>query len=81
MVKLRIKEILDERDISVYSLIQPTGLTYLTLLRVVNGKSDPKLSTIQKISSALGLKVGDLIDETTEEDLVPQVSERSFGEG
>lgn len=66
MVKLRIKELLKERDVSTYKLQQLTGIAPTTLYRYKNNKSQGiTLDHITLICKALNCEPGDLFKKTS----------------
>ena len=48
---------------SVRGLAVEAGIHYVSLVRLENGKFDPRLSTLRKLAKALGVTVCDLIDK------------------
>lgn len=48
---------------SVRGLAIEAGIHYVSLVRLENGKFDPRLSTLRKLAKALGVTVCDLIDD------------------
>jgi len=57
-------KIRNERGLSVRALAVEAGVHYVSLVRLENGKFDPRLSTLRKLAQALGVTVCDLIDES-----------------
>lgn len=58
----KIKFERSKRKISQFELSLKTGLTTRTISRIESGIIDPKLSTLMKISEALGLELIDLLN-------------------
>jgi len=58
---------------SVRDLAVEAGIHYVSLVRLENGKFDPRLSTLRKLAKALGVTVCDLIDDQ------PPTKRRSHG--
>ncbi len=53
----RIREIRTEREISIRSLAELSGLNVNTLSLIENGKTSPSVSTLQRIAGALELPI------------------------
>jgi len=54
MIKLRVKEVLEREDKSIYWLAENTELTYTALHRLVNGETEGiQFSTLDEIMGAL----------------------------
>ncbi len=53
----------NERGWSVRDLAVEAGVHYVSLVRLENGKFDPRLSTLRKLARALEVTVCDLIDD------------------
>jgi len=53
----------NERGLSVRGLAVEAGVHYVSIVRLENGKFDPRLSTLRKLAKALGVTVCDLIDK------------------
>jgi len=63
-VKLRIKEVAEERGKNISDLSHELRMSYSNLWGIWNGKVWPSLPTLKRIADALGCKVADLIDES-----------------
>lgn len=59
-MELRIREILESKDIKVSSLAETVGITRANMSNIVNGKSTPSLETLEKIANALGVDITEL---------------------
>lgn len=57
----RVLSILESRGLTCYRLAAETGFTRTTISNLVYG-ADPKLSSLEKIASALGVRLRDLVD-------------------
>lgn len=44
-------------------LANAAGLSLMTVSRLERGEHDPKLSTLEKLANALGVTVGDLLND------------------
>ncbi len=57
MIKLKVTQLLEEKDKSIYWLSKETGLTYPGLLKLVkNETASIHFETLEKIMSALDIK-------------------------
>lgn len=61
-MKIYLREIRKERNLSMSKLAQIAGVSKGTLSNIERGVIDPKLSTIFKICMALRVSVYDLVD-------------------
>lgn len=59
-MRLRIKEILDEKGISLTILSELTGIEKGNLSAIVNEKKNPTLDTLEKIANGLEVSLRDL---------------------
>ena len=55
-----IKEKCEEKNMSIADLSRATGLTFLAVSNVYNGKAWPRIENLQKIAKALDCEVTDL---------------------
>jgi len=62
-LRLRVKEVLRERGLSIAWLSRELGVSYMSVWNVVNMRRLPRLSTLMRIAEVLGVSVKDLIDE------------------
>lgn len=64
MVKLRVKEVLEEREISMGKLSRMSDVSFSTVRRLCNdAQYSPSLETLEKIARSLGIKISDLYQE------------------
>ncbi len=61
----KVKELCSERGITIKQLAEKMKIAPESLSRAING--NPQLSTIRKISDALGVSVADLFDRSDDE--------------
>jgi len=62
MIKLRVKELLRERDRSLYWLRNQTGIRYATLLNMKQGKTARiDLAALEALCRALEVEPGELL--------------------
>jgi len=67
MAKLRVKEIAQEKGISRGKLSRLADVDPTTMKRVYDDPDySPTLFTLEKLAKALGVKIGDLIDESAD---------------
>jgi len=52
---LRLKEILEEKKMTVYRLSKKTGIAQSTLSRYINGERQPLFQNVVIIANALGV--------------------------
>jgi transcriptional regulator with XRE-family HTH domain len=65
MVRIRLKEILQEKDISMSKLSRMSDISFSTISRIINDKNySPTLSTLERIARALDIPISDLYEET-----------------
>jgi len=53
----RLRELRNERDISIRSLAEQSGLNVNTLSLIENGKTSPSVSTLQRVAAALDVPI------------------------
>ena len=64
MVKMRLKELLNERDESIYWLSENTSLTYTGFYKIVNGRTQGiHFDTLDEIMDALEIEDFNLLFE------------------
>ena len=64
MVRLRIKEIAEDKGVSMRKLSKRSEVTYRTIQRIYNEPDYmPTLPTLELIAKALGVSIADLILE------------------
>ena len=59
----KIKELMDEKGISVFRMLKDTQITRSTIYALMNGKSDVKVSTALKIAKYLGTTAEELFQQ------------------
>lgn len=60
---LRLKEVLDEKNMSLVSLSEKTGIEKGNLSAIANNKKNPTVETLSKIASALEISVTELFEK------------------
>ena len=64
MVRIRLKEILQEKDISMSKLSRMSDISFSTISRIINDKNySPTLSKLERIARALDIPISDLYEE------------------
>lgn len=65
MIKIRLTELLEEREKTLYWLARQTGVRYATLWQMSrNEVALVNLKTLDKICTALGVEAGDVLLQT-----------------
>lgn len=62
-MNIRIKEIMNERNITSAWLAEKVGISKVAVSNIITGKSYPSLDTIKKIADALNVSIIKLIGE------------------
>ncbi len=60
MAKLRIKELLQEANMTQVELAEAVGIARPNMSNIVTGKTNPSLGTLESIADALGVEVAEL---------------------
>jgi transcriptional regulator with XRE-family HTH domain len=61
----RLRELRAKRSLSIRSLAELSGLNFNTLSLIENGKSSPSVSTLQQLSTALGVPITAFFETTS----------------
>lgn len=66
MIRLRVKEVLQEKGMSMGKLSRASDVALMTISRMCNQPTtySPNLDTLERVAKALGVKVADLFEET-----------------
>ena len=65
MVRIRLKEVLQEKNISMSKLSRMSDISFSTISRIINDKNySPTLATLERIARALDVSISDLYEET-----------------
>jgi DNA-binding Xre family transcriptional regulator len=68
MVRLRVKEVAQEKGFSMGKLSRAADITYRTIQRIYNEPGyTPTIDTLEKIAKALGCSIHDLIEEVPDD--------------
>ncbi len=65
-VPARLKQLMDERNMTVYSVAQAAGVSWQTVKNLFTLTSNPSVGTLQKICNGLGVTMSQFF--ATEED-------------
>lgn len=66
-MNLRLKEVLDEKGISLTTLAEKTGIEKGNLSSIANNKKNPTIETLQKISNSLDVPIWQLFVNSRDE--------------
>ncbi|WP_430603067.1 hypothetical protein IGJ02_000391 [Enterococcus sp. DIV0724b] len=63
VIRLRLKNLCSERNISINKLATLSGITQSTVDNIMKGKTkNPKLKTLHKLATGLDMTVSELLD-------------------
>ena len=60
---MNLRALREERGLSVRKLAELAGVHYVSLVKMEAGRLDPRLSTLQRVASALKVSVSKLIGD------------------
>lgn len=64
MIRLRLKEVLEEKGVGMGKLSRLSDVSYSTIFRIVNDPTyGPSLNTLERIAKALNVPVSALYEE------------------
>jgi transcriptional regulator with XRE-family HTH domain len=64
MVKIKVKEILQSRNVSMSKLSRLSDVSFSTISRICNDPLySPTLNTLERIAKSLGIAISDLYEE------------------
>lgn len=72
-MKLRIKEIMQEKGVTSASLSTMVGIHKVSVSNIINGKLNPSTETLEKIAEALGVEMWELFKSKSE--IVEEIAE------
>lgn len=72
-MKLRIKEIMQEKGVTSASLSTMIGIHKVSVSNIINGKLNPSAETLEKIAEALGVEMWELFKSKSE--IVEEIAE------
>ena len=64
MIHFRIKELCKERGVLLQDLAESVGISRVSLTRIIQNQQNPTLAMLEKLASALGVKVSELFGES-----------------
>lgn len=67
---LRIKEIMNEHNVTSAWLAEQVGISKVAVSNIVTGKSSPSLDNLIKIAGVLNISITELIGEEKEESTI-----------
>ena len=68
MIRMKLKEILQEKHMSMSKLSRLSDLSFSTISRIINDeKYSPTLNTLERIARALHVEVSDLYEQVSDE--------------
>lgn len=59
----RIKQLMEQRDWSIYRLCKESGLAQSTLSHIFHKDSEPTISTLETICKAFGITLGEFFSD------------------
>ena len=62
---MRIKEVCKEKGVKIMDLSTMIGVSQTNTSNIINGKVNPSLETLEKIASALNVRITELFEEPT----------------
>lgn len=66
MTKTKLKEILESKGISRNDLMEMTGLSDIVINGYIDGKREPSVSSLLKISKAINVSLDDILGNSIE---------------
>lgn len=61
-VGLRIRELRENKNMSIMELADKLDIEYNNMIRIEKGRTNPTLGTLYNISKSLGVKLTDIVD-------------------
>ncbi len=69
MIRIRLKEVLKEKNISMSKLSRMSDISFSTISRIINDKSySPTINTLERIAKALNVPLSELYEEISNSD-------------
>lgn len=67
---MRFKDVLNKYGVTQQDLADRMGMNRVSVSRLLSGKNDLRISTIEKIANAIGCPVAELFDKQNKEDAI-----------
>lgn len=68
MIRIRLKEVLQEKGLSMSMLSHKSQVSFSTISRIINDKKySPTLNTLERIAKALNVDISDLYEQVPDE--------------
>ncbi|MGH2494366.1 MAG: helix-turn-helix domain-containing protein [Ktedonobacteraceae bacterium] len=65
MIRIRLKEVLQEKGMSMSMLSHESRISFSTISRIINDKNySPTLNTLERLAKALDVEISDLYERT-----------------
>lgn len=61
-MKVLLDEIMYKKNLSVNQVVILTGIPHTTIVDIKNGRSSPRLDTLEKIAKGLNIRITDLFE-------------------
>ena len=59
----KLKELMKEKNMSIYRLSKETGISDSLLLKILNGKvENPRIQTVKQIAKALSVTIDEIVN-------------------
>lgn len=69
MVRVKLKEILQEKHMSMSKLSRLSDISFSTISRIINDKDySPTVATLERLAKALNISVYDLLEDNKTEE-------------
>jgi transcriptional regulator with XRE-family HTH domain len=69
MIRMRLKAVLAEKNMSMSKLSRLSDISFSTISRIINDEHySPTLNTLERIAKALNVSVSELYEETKDSD-------------
>jgi transcriptional regulator with XRE-family HTH domain len=67
MIRIRLKEVLQEKGMSMSMLSHKSEVSFSTISRIINDRNySPTLNTLEKLAKALNVEISDLYEHTSD---------------
>lgn len=62
LMKVLLGEIMYNKNLSVNQVSRMTGIPHTTIIDIKNGRSSPRLDTLEKLAKGLKIRISDLYE-------------------